>query len=104
MPEIVNVVASGDLGRELDVAAVVDDINAGVVNTQGGEYRTPTLYVKQSEGSPLVTVYESGSCHISGAGSVTETESARDWFMSALGTLGIGVGDVTFGAERGCRG
>jgi transcription initiation factor TFIID TATA-box-binding protein len=100
MSEIVNVVASGDLGRELDVSAVADDIDAGVVNTQGGEYRTPTLYVKQSEGSPLVTVYESGSYHISGAGSAAEAEAACDWFVSALETLGIGVGDVTFGVRN----
>jgi transcription initiation factor TFIID TATA-box-binding protein len=101
MPEIVNIVASGDLGRELDVAAVADDIDADVVNTQGGEYRTPTLYAKQQEGSPLVAVYESGSYHISGAGSVAEAEAARDWFVSALEVLGIGVGDgVTFGVRN----
>lgn len=100
MPEIVNVVASGDLGRELDVTAIADDIDVGVVNTQGGEYRTPTLYVKQSGGSPLVTVYESGSYHISGGESVAEVEAARDWFVSALEQLGIDVGDVTFGVRN----
>ncbi len=100
MPEIVNVVASGDLGRELDVAAVAEDITAGVVKTQGGEYRTPTLYVKQEEGSPLVTVYESGSYHASGAGSVAEAESAKDWQVEALADLGIEVSDVSFGVPN----
>lgn len=100
MPEIVNVVASGGLGRELDVAAVADDIDAGVVKTQGGEYRTPTLYLKQEEGSTLVTVYESGSYHVSGAGSVDDAEAAKDWLVEALADLGIEVGDVSFGVRN----
>jgi len=100
MPEMVNVVASGDLGRELDVAVVAEDISAGIVNTQGGDYRTPTLYVKQEEGSPLVTVYESGSYHVSGAGSVAKAEAAKDWFVGALADLGIGVGDISFAVRN----
>jgi len=100
MPEIVNVVASGDLGRELDVAAVAEDITADVVNTQGGEYRTPTLYVKEEEGSPLVAVYESGRYHVSGAESVAEAEAAKDWFVGALEEPGIEVGGVSFGVRN----
>lgn len=96
MPEIVNVVASGSLGRELDVASVAEDIDAGDVDTQAYEYRTPTLYVKEHNGSPLATVYESGSYHISGAKSVDEAEATRDWLISALEDLGIEIGDVSF--------
>lgn len=100
MSEIVNVVASGNLGRELDVAAVADDLSASVVKTQSDEYRTPTLYVKREDDSPLVTVYESGSYHISGAKSVQEAGAARDWFIGELGRLGVERLDASFGVRN----
>lgn len=96
MPEIVNVVASGDLGRELDVKSIAEDIEAGMVKTQGGEYRTPTMYVRQEESSPLVTVYESGSYHVSGAKSSEDAEEAMEWLVEALADLGIETGKVSF--------
>ena len=100
MPEIVNVVAAGDVGVELDIEAVAEDIDAGVIRKQGGGYRTPTLYLKETEESPLVTVYESGSYHISGAGSVEEAEQMKGWFVEALEGLGVDTSGITFSVQN----
>jgi len=96
MPEVVNVVASGSLGRELKLDAVGDDIDAAEVKFQTGEYETPTAYIREKENLPLVTVYESGSYHISGAKSVEEAEDASQWFVSELERLGVENLNVSF--------
>lgn len=98
--EIVNVVASGGLGREIDIHAVGDDIEAEEVKSSSGEYGTPTAYIRKTEDAALLTVYESGSYHISGAKSVEEAEEIRDWFVGELERLGIGGLDVTFGVKN----
>ncbi|MDF9748305.1 TATA-box-binding protein [Natrinema salsiterrestre] len=89
MPEVVNVVAAGSLGRQLDISAVGDDIDAAEVNYNTDGYQTPTVYLREQEGGPLVTVYESGSYHISGATSITEVEGVYEWLVEALNRLGI---------------
>lgn len=89
MPEIVNVVAAGNIGRELDVSAVAEDIDAGEVKSNTEEYSTPTVYLRERTDSPLVTVYESGSFHVSGAKSVREAEEVVEWFAEALKSLGV---------------
>ena len=38
---------------------------------------------------PLVTVYESGSFHVSGTESVEEAEAAVEWFVESLEALGV---------------
>jgi len=100
MPEVVNIVASGALGRELNIRAVGEDIDANEVKSQTGEYKTPTAYIREHEGSPLVTVYESGSYHISGAKSVEDAEGARDWFIGELERIGVEDVEVTFAVKN----
>ena len=46
MPEIVNVVASGKLGREIDVSSVGEDVDASAVT---GDTRDAVLYRVQLE-------------------------------------------------------
>lgn len=46
MPEIVNVVASGKLGREIDVSSVGEDVDASAVT---GDSRDAVLYCVQLE-------------------------------------------------------
>lgn len=100
MPEIVNVVAAGSVGRELDVAAVAEDIDAGEVKSNTDEYSTPTVYLREREGGPLVTVYESGSFHVSGASSVKEADEVVEWFVGALESLGVEGVDVEYGVKN----
>jgi len=100
MPEVVNIVASGTLGRELDIRAVGEDIDAAEVKPQTVEYETPTAYTRAREDGPLVTVYESGSYHISGAESVEEAEETRDWFVCELERMGVEDVDATFSVKN----
>jgi transcription initiation factor TFIID TATA-box-binding protein len=100
MPEVVNIVASGTLGRELNIRAVGEDIDADEVKSQTGEYKTPTAYIREREDGPLVTVYESGSYHISGAESIEDAEKTRDWFVGELERLGIKRVDSTFAVKN----
>jgi len=100
MPEVVNVVASGTLGRELNIRAVGEDIDAAEVKSQTSEYKTPTAYIREREGGPLVTVYESGSYHISGAESIEEAEETRDWFVVELDQLGVADVESTFDVKN----
>ncbi|ELZ06796.1 transcription factor [Natrialba aegyptia] len=96
MPEVVNVVAAGNVGRELEIRAVGEDIDATEVKGASDEYQTPTLYLREQEDSPLVTVYESGSYHISGATSIEEAEKAQNWLIDSLESLDIRGLNPTF--------
>lgn len=100
MPEVVNVVASGTLGRELDIRAVGEDIIATKISHQSGDYKTPTAYIREREDGPLVVVYETGSYHISGARSVDEAEVTWDWFVGELERIGVGGLDVSFAVRN----
>jgi transcription initiation factor TFIID TATA-box-binding protein len=100
MPEVVNVVASGSLGRELDIRAVEQDIDAAEVKSQTGEYKTPTAYIREREDGPLVTVYESGSYHITGAKSLNDTEETNNWFVGELERIGVENVDATFSVKN----
>lgn len=100
MSKIVNVVASGSLGRELNLRPIVEDINAIEMSSQGNEYKTPTAYIRQYEDGPLVAVYESGSYHISGAKSVEEAEETKDWLLNELDRMGVEDVDASFAVKN----
>lgn len=100
MPEVVNVVASGSLGRELDLRAIGEDLDAEEVKSQTGEYKTPTAYIRAREDSPLVTAYMSGSYHISGAESVEQAEKTRDWFVGELERMDVKDVDASFSVRN----
>lgn len=96
MPEVVNIVAAGNVGRELDIRAVGEDIDAMEVKGASGEYKTPTLYLREQEDSPLITLYESGSYHISGATSIEQAENTQGWLIDSLESLDIRDLNPTF--------
>ncbi|MWV65661.1 TATA-box-binding protein C [Halorubrum sp. JWXQ-INN 858] len=89
MTEIVNVVAAGKLGRELDVQTVAEDINAGVVKLSDETYSNRVVYLRREEGGPMVTLFRSGSYHVTGAKSAEEAEELKDWMVAMLRELGI---------------
>lgn len=70
MLSIVNVVGAGDLGVELDLAAVKADIDA--VEVKYDEENYPGLYAWFVPDGAVVTLYGTGSYHISGAESKEE--------------------------------
>lgn len=88
MTEIVNVVASGNLGREIEVSSVGEDVNA-IVSYPEKDYTNDVVYLRRDEGSPMVTLFRSGSYHITGGNSLDETERMKDWMVGVLEDLGI---------------
>jgi transcription initiation factor TFIID TATA-box-binding protein len=100
MPEVVNIVASGTLGREVDIRAVGEDISAVEVKSQTDEYKTPAAYIRKQKDSPLITVYESGSYHISGAKSVDGAVKTKDWFVGELKRIGVKDIKATFAVKN----
>jgi transcription initiation factor TFIID TATA-box-binding protein len=91
MPEIVNVVAAGKLGREINVPAIAEDIDAAVVKLSEENYSHRVVYLRREEGGPMATLFRSGSYHITGADSMEEAEELKDWMVIALENLGIEV-------------
>lgn len=91
MPDIVNVVAAGKLGREINVPAIAEDINAAVVKLSEENYSHRVVYLRREEGGPMVTVFRSGSYHITGADSIEQAEELKDWMVIVLNDLGIEV-------------
>lgn len=87
MAEIVNIVASGDLGVELDLKAVQMDLT--LVNTEYRPETHPGLHIRFEETGPLLTLYTSGSYVIMGAKTRSEVNYVFDQLCKLLEQLNI---------------
>lgn len=88
--ELVNIVASGELGSgELDVEKVAEDVDAGSVTTHPG-----MLHIRRNENDPIVMLYRAGKYTIAGSKSDEELLDARDWMQKQLDILGISTATV----------
>jgi transcription initiation factor TFIID TATA-box-binding protein len=81
MVEVVNVVASGSLGLELELEAVADDLD-DIVDYDPKKY--PGAYFRFGNSSPLVTLYRTGKYIITGASSEKEAYTIREEFLNIL--------------------
>lgn len=93
-------VAAGKLGCELDVYAVAEDVDAYTVKFPESEYSNPVVYLKEANDGPLVTLFRTGSYHITGGKNVEEVRSAKNWMVSQLSELGIHIGEVSFSVKN----
>lgn len=87
MVEIVNVVASGALGVELNLEKLATDIGGPVARYDPGKY--PGLYLRLEDDVPLITVYRTGKYIITGADSKEESYSLRKRFLALLSKMGV---------------
>lgn len=87
MVSIVNMVGAGILGVELNLSSVAEDIRATDVNYDEENY--PGLYLQLKDSLPKVTLYRTGSYHISGATSKEELLDARRVLIHRLSELGL---------------
>lgn len=85
MVEIANAVGSGDLGVELDIAEVAADLP--VPHTEYDPDNYHGLYVRLTEGGPLITLYRSGKYIISGCSSFEELHETNHTFLQAISEL-----------------
>lgn len=81
MVEIVNIVASGYLGIELDLEKVARDIGS-ISEYDPNKY--PGVYFRFEDNSPLITLYRTGKYIVTGAESKNEVYSIRDSFLDLL--------------------
>lgn len=87
--EVQNVVGSGDLGRELDLATVAMDLS-------GAEYdpeKMPGLLYRPPAAEASVLIFESGKLMVMGAASRDGTRRAFKECVAALRDLGVSVPD-----------
>lgn len=86
MVEVVNVVASGSLGVELDLEAVTQELSR-VAEYDPDKY--PGAYIRLGESQPLITLYRTGKYIITGADSRNGAEATREEFLHVLSEHGI---------------
>jgi len=87
MITIANIIGSGDLGVELDIAEVESDLNQPYTEYNPSNYHG--LYVRLIEEGPLITVYRSGKYIISGCSMFEELYETNDGFLTKLSELEI---------------
>jgi transcription initiation factor TFIID TATA-box-binding protein len=83
--ELVSVVGGGNLGRELDLAAVSQDFPAPVLEYEPESY--PALYIRFEEDGATVMSFTSGKYNIAGAKSVRELRDTNQQFVSTIEDL-----------------
>jgi transcription initiation factor TFIID TATA-box-binding protein len=89
--EVQNVVGSGDLGRELDLAAVAMDLSEAEYDPE----KMPSLLYRPPAAEATVMLFESGKVIVMGAASSEETRSAFSECAADLRSLGIPLPDLS---------
>lgn len=95
MVEIVNVVASGYIGREFDLAALQSDLNAYEKSYE--PERFPGLQLRFEDESAVLILYSTGAYSIMGAKSEEDIERVYDALAKSVGELDI---DITAADKR----
>jgi transcription initiation factor TFIID TATA-box-binding protein len=89
--EVQNVVGSGDLGRELDLAAVARDLP----ETEYDPAKMPGLLYRPSAAEATVMLFESGKVIVMGSTSGDGTRKAFRECVADLRSLGISLSDLS---------
>jgi len=87
MVEIANAVGSSDIGAELDMMEIEDDIPVPYSEYDPDSYHG--LYIRLVEEGPLITLYRSGKYIISGCSSFEDLHETNHEFLRTLSELGI---------------
>lgn len=88
--EIVNIVASGNLGLELDLNSLYDDLD--VENIQYEPEQFPGLQIRFTDDGPVIILFSSGSYTIVGVKSNEQLQTLYNCLQVTLGELGINYG------------
>lgn len=82
---LVSIAGGGDLGVEIDLTAVSQDIDAPVKEYEPETY--PALYLRFEEDGATIMAFTSGKYNIAGAESMEELEETHDRFISTIEEL-----------------
>lgn len=86
---IVSIVGTGDLGVELDLGAVANDLDCYLCQYNPDKFAG--LYLKFYEDAPAISVYRSGSFSIRGASEYNELSENNELLINSLNDLDIDV-------------
>jgi transcription initiation factor TFIID TATA-box-binding protein len=89
MVTVVNIVGSGTLNVELDLVAIENAIEANTTRYDPDTY--PGLYLNFTTDSPTITLYRTGSYHISGATTSDELHITHTRLLDTIENLGIKI-------------
>lgn len=89
--QVQNIVGTGSLGVEVDLDAIVEDLD--VVESQYDPGYYPGAYLRLTDAGPLITLYRTGKYNITGAHSEDELRLTQTEFLKRL--VGIGLIDET---------
>lgn len=99
MVSVVNVVGAGNLGVELNLSTLQEDISGSEVNYDAENY--PGLHVRLEPDAPMVTLYRTGAYHITGSESEVELMDTQQLLLERLRELGVEVsGDAGFSVRN----
>nr|WP_231736949.1 TATA-box-binding protein C [Halobacterium sp. CBA1126] len=84
--EVVNIVGSGDLGLELDLAQVTKDVDVHEAKYEEG---TGSAFLKVEEDSGLVILYRSGKYIVRGGKEFEKLYRTNEEFLEVIRELGI---------------
>jgi transcription initiation factor TFIID TATA-box-binding protein len=84
--EVVNIAATGDIGIEIDIEEVVEDIDFEVANYDA-EFNAAFLRVEEDE--ELVILYTSGKYILRGGDDFDQMREVKTKFLNTLSELGI---------------
>ena len=82
MVEIVNIVGSGELDKEFELGQLYSDIGSSLAKYDPEMYHG--MYVKFTDDSPVITLYNSGKYIIVGAETFDEIQEIRTKFLDLL--------------------
>ena len=89
--DVVNIIASGDLGREFDLRSLLADLDADEKVYQ--PERSPALQIRFDESCAVTMLYTTGSYNIMGAKNKSDLDRAYKALIGALNDLGINTTD-----------
>ena len=88
MAKLVSVAGGSELGVEVNLLALAEDIEADVKEYEPESY--PALYLKFDKGGATVMLFTSGSYNIAGASSITELYETHQRLVETISDL-VGV-------------
>ncbi len=87
---------TGTLGREIDLEALVDELEDQLDNVDANFQSSSMVTIRLKENGPAYTVYRTGSFQIRGAESEDSLQSALDEFREHLADIGVESPDLQF--------